>query len=413
MALISCPECGGKISSVADGCVHCGCKIITCPDCGKTYAGEPETCSECGFNFKKSKEIKTGKGFKGILDFWKANAPSDKVISRLIPIILAVIGAAFIAFMIMAVTSVLRLGHNEDPTKLFKIGISVTVAVIFSVIFFVLLIATNVLHSAFIPYRCGAWIRDNGIDVSGFVSQLRELPKSKRTSKNNREIRSAYVAEYPRELSKIIKISSVCGLFYIVCFIITCVFLNEAIDTFIVKKAFSTEEAVTLVGVIDWILLLIPVGIIVLSLATEITFRVLLRRKVSAWLGVPEPKIDTPIASDANTKTNATSTENNTEPDAAVTNTVTIQPEISSETITDTKTEAPAETVNGTVPDTKTETPTETANDAITDTKSETPTETVNDAITDTKSETPTETVNDAITDTKSETPTDSSDETK
>ncbi len=332
MALINCPECNGKISSVAESCVHCGCKTTVCPDCGEIHAGEKEACSACGFNLKKASEIKTGKGFKGILDYWKANAPTDKLISRLIPITLAVIGAAFIAFMIMAVTSVLRLGYNEDNTKLFKIGVSVTVAVIFSVVFFVMLITTNVLHSAFIPYKCGAWIRDNGIDVSGFIAQLREMPKSKRTSKNNREIRSAYVAEYPRELSKIIKISSVCGIFYVVCFIITCVFLNEAIDTFVIDKAFPKAEAVTLVGVIDWVLLLIPVGIIVLSLAVDITFRVIFRRKVTLWLGVPEAKTDTPIASADNTR-NETPDEVTAEikNETPVANTVEPQPQVTEE----------------------------------------------------------------------------------
>lgn len=376
MALISCPECGGKISSIANACVHCGCKITSCPECGKPYAGETEICSDCGFNFKKANEIKTGKGFKGILDYWKANSPSDKFFSRLIPIILAVIGAAFIAFLIMSVTSVLRLGYNEDTTKLFKIGVSVTVSVIFSVIFFVLLIATNVLHSAFIPYRCGAWIRDNGIDVSGFVSQLRELPKSKRTSKNNREIRSAYVAEYPRELSKIIKISSVCGLFYIVCFIITCVFLNESIDTFIVKKAFSAE-AVTLVGVIDWLLFLIPIGIIVLSLATEITFRILLRRKISAWLGVPEPKNDTPIA---------TTTENKTE-NTAPSVTETISDDATANTVTD-ETETSVEAATESVVETSTEITTETSTESTTETSTETITTAISEPVSETEEST-------------------------
>ena len=289
MALINCPECSGSISSVAERCVHCGCKITVCPDCGEPHAGEKEFCSNCGFNFKKAGEVKNGKSFKGLLDYWKSSNPVDKVISRIIPIVFAVIGAAFIAFLIMAVTNVLRLGYNEDSSKIFKIGVSVTVAILFSVVFFVMLIATNLLHSAFITVRCGAWIRDNEIDVKRFTDHLRELPRSKRTFKNNREIRSAYTAEYPREFSKTVIISSVCGLFYIVCFIIACVFLNEGIDHFIVQKAFPKEgeEVKTLLDSIDWILLLIPLGIMSLSLATDIVFRVLLRKKVKAWLGYP------------------------------------------------------------------------------------------------------------------------------
>ena len=286
MALVKCPECGGSISSVAESCVHCGCKITVCPDCTASHAGEKEVCTACGFNFKKANDVKNGSSYKGILDYWKANCPIDKGISMLIPIILAVMGVGFIAFVIMAVTNVLRLGYNGDNTKIFKIGVSVTVAVIFSVVFFISLIATNVLHSAYIPFRCGAWIRDNEIDVSRFTSQLSALPRSKRTFKNNREIRSAYVAEYPREFSKTVIISAVCGVFYIVCFIIACVFLSEGVDAYIVEKAF-TQNPVTLAGKIDWLLLLIPIGIMLVSLAVDIIFRVAFRRNVLKWIGYP------------------------------------------------------------------------------------------------------------------------------
>lgn len=286
MALVKCPECGGNISSVAESCVHCGCKITVCPDCTAPHAGEKEVCTACGFNFKKANEVKNGSSYKGILDYWKANCPIDKGISMLIPIILAVMGVGFIAFVIMAVTNVLRLGYNGDYTKIFKIGVSVTVAVIFSVVFFISLIATNVLHSAYIPFRCGAWIRDNEIDVKRFTEQLSALPRSKRTFKNNREIRSAYVAEYPREFSKTVIISSVCGVFYIVCFIIACVFLGEGVDAYIVEKAFVQNPA-TLAGKIDWLLLLIPVGIMLVSLAVDIIFRVAFRRNVLKWIGYP------------------------------------------------------------------------------------------------------------------------------
>ena len=286
MAIVKCPECNAGISSVAEKCVHCGCSITVCSDCGALNVGEKDSCTACGFNFNRAAEIKNGSGFRSLLDYWRASSPFDKWATRLIPIILAVMGVGFIAFLIMAVTNTLRLGYNTDNTKIFQIGVSVTVAVIFSVIFFISLIATSVIHTAFIPFRCGAWIRDNDIDVKRFTEQLSALPRSKRTFKNNREIRSAYVAEYPREFSKTVIVSAVCGIFYIVCFIIACVFLNEGIEAYIVEKAF-TANPVTLVGKIDWLLLLIPIGIILVSLITDIIFRVIFRRNVLNWIGYP------------------------------------------------------------------------------------------------------------------------------
>ena len=49
MSLISCPECGQSVSSLAEKCVHCGCKINTCSECGTVWAGDKTTCPECGY----------------------------------------------------------------------------------------------------------------------------------------------------------------------------------------------------------------------------------------------------------------------------------------------------------------------------------------------------------------------------
>lgn len=293
MALVKCPDCNERVSSTAEKCVHCGCSLSVCPDCGKVSPGGTDFCSSCGFNFKKAEKKKHVGAFKEFLDYWKANRPGDSLFSRIIPIIFAVMGIAFITFAVMAVTNVLRLGYNDDCEKIFKIGISVTVSVIFSVIFFILLIASSILHFAFVPYKCGAFIRDNEIDITDSAARLKELPKSKRTAKNNREIRAFYVSEFPRELSDAVKIRSICGVFYIVSLIIACVFLNEGINEFTVLKAFSDAEA-TLIGTVDWILLLIPGGIIVITLAVDIIAAVMFRRNISHWLGYPETKPEIP-----------------------------------------------------------------------------------------------------------------------
>lgn len=57
MALTSCPECGGKISTSVDQCVHCGCKITVCPVCGKVYINYPNFCGECGHNFDSNQIV--------------------------------------------------------------------------------------------------------------------------------------------------------------------------------------------------------------------------------------------------------------------------------------------------------------------------------------------------------------------
>lgn len=63
MALIECPECGGKVSDKAPTCIHCGyplkevneeAKAVQyCPYCGKPNSFESSFCGYCGKSFSK------------------------------------------------------------------------------------------------------------------------------------------------------------------------------------------------------------------------------------------------------------------------------------------------------------------------------------------------------------------------
>ena len=54
MAITQCSECGGKVSTRAAACPHCGCPVepptpkITCPDCGEDFAASLTACPACG-----------------------------------------------------------------------------------------------------------------------------------------------------------------------------------------------------------------------------------------------------------------------------------------------------------------------------------------------------------------------------
>lgn len=52
MSIIKCPECRGKVSTMAGTCPHCGTNISghlrTCPECGSYCLGSQEKCPECG-----------------------------------------------------------------------------------------------------------------------------------------------------------------------------------------------------------------------------------------------------------------------------------------------------------------------------------------------------------------------------
>lgn len=88
MAIITCPECGQKISSTAQQCVHCGCKITVCSECGKVLLGEPDVCSECGFPFKKvEQKIQTPEKKQDFNDVAEAvkKWKEESVIAKILP----------------------------------------------------------------------------------------------------------------------------------------------------------------------------------------------------------------------------------------------------------------------------------------------------------------------------------------
>ena len=51
MAISSCPECGGKVSTTAKKCVHCGVELKSCPECEAVLLSNIEICPECGYDF--------------------------------------------------------------------------------------------------------------------------------------------------------------------------------------------------------------------------------------------------------------------------------------------------------------------------------------------------------------------------
>ena len=107
MAILSCPECGGKISDKARQCVHCGCELLICRECGSVWAGESKVCSNCGYELEKFKSIKQNNDKKvddaaKAFEDWRAKeknakiilfAPFIKVIAIIVALVILIIGA--------------------------------------------------------------------------------------------------------------------------------------------------------------------------------------------------------------------------------------------------------------------------------------------------------------------------------
>ena len=73
MALITCVECGNKVSDKAECCPECGCPVelkITCFECGASISDKNKICPKCGVPLK---EISKNKAYKKEpINFFKA-----------------------------------------------------------------------------------------------------------------------------------------------------------------------------------------------------------------------------------------------------------------------------------------------------------------------------------------------------
>ena len=60
MGLITCVECGNKVSDKAKCCPECGCPVelkITCFECGASISDKDEICPKCGVPLKEISNI--------------------------------------------------------------------------------------------------------------------------------------------------------------------------------------------------------------------------------------------------------------------------------------------------------------------------------------------------------------------
>lgn len=66
MSMLSCPECGKRISSMAWTCPHCGTDIkghlVECPNCGSYMLDSQDECKQCGAKNEEHRESKASDG---------------------------------------------------------------------------------------------------------------------------------------------------------------------------------------------------------------------------------------------------------------------------------------------------------------------------------------------------------------
>ncbi len=169
MAIISCPECQGKISDTVNQCIHCGAKIKICAECKSVYTDPVKTCSNCGYvfddtDFTVSAEAKTeAKNSKDLVSKWNNNVPFINVVFKLWNFL--EIGSSL--FLLLAI---LKLTGWSDPFEADSVLSGIKTYLAFAIVFFIVGSAEKLYSPSLKGVMMSNWCRSNGLNLKTAIS---------------------------------------------------------------------------------------------------------------------------------------------------------------------------------------------------------------------------------------------------
>lgn len=210
MAIINCPECGEKISSNAENCIHCGCKITYCEECGKVFVGEPDVCDACGFVFKKkneeTKNVKSDKNIDQLFIEFKTESLINNIFCHaIIPYLVALV--ALIVWGI-GIYKIFSYGGNIDSlnssndifadlnkkTELLanfnNAANEIKTLFIIGIIIYTLFIPFNELRELYICEKFARWCKFNKVDLTEQIKKELSIDITGFTTEKKFEIAS-------------------------------------------------------------------------------------------------------------------------------------------------------------------------------------------------------------------------------
>ena len=203
MAIIVCPECGGKVSDKATACVHCGCTFFVCPECGKVYLKNFEVCFECGYQMKKEATEKTSKNeqetdIKAITNRWSAQSIVHTISQKRFRYLLNV-GVVLLGVLLMGSISTWKSG--DMLTNYQSTLSSMKTYIVLMVVFCVLSSMHYNLISLFADLDLQRWSRAQQINLKEVLREAYTADFSKRSVEENVEIsgildRASWAAVY-------------------------------------------------------------------------------------------------------------------------------------------------------------------------------------------------------------------------
>lgn len=190
MAIIDCPECGGKISTSTKQCVHCGCNILICPECNDAYNENIDTCKTCGYQFIKKNDSTTDNKKDNCIDSfdkWKSSSvfneiiTSNWIINLIITLSFVLLFIAFLKFQnwVQAVSSDNWKEALNAAALTSNVKGNITLLVVFSLILGSVAVVFGCFSGCFLRRSLIEWFSNKNIDL---VSSIREYLLSSKFS---------------------------------------------------------------------------------------------------------------------------------------------------------------------------------------------------------------------------------------
>ena len=169
MALITCPECGGKMSSTVDSCIHCGAKIKVCPECNELIVGDEVSCKKCGWKPEKKTEEQKDNSFVSLAENGVNKIVATNRIFSVFGIFLLLIGGFLMLYPIITIiTFDVERNNLLDLISLSESIESFVIPGMICLIINGILKATGKLVSV---QKCNNWLLQERVNVISALSK--------------------------------------------------------------------------------------------------------------------------------------------------------------------------------------------------------------------------------------------------
>ncbi len=263
MALITCPECGGKISSSAKQCIHCGCEIKLCPECNNVYMANAEECKQCGFKFEKqikNELIEKQEDCIQVYNKFKSMNSISNILFNYLGGLLNILGTILVS---IAGVKLFRWSNGDALSGIFKykeVKSNINTLIIISMLLTLLGRLMNYFDTFFLSYVFNPWCnlnkRDLAFSIKNYLVNNNFTSKTKEGLKKDTEILNKCIdcemmkdIVFKEKCKKRIIVSSIISVISLIFWI---VFLTGAVNDIMQRILVNAADGLTLKS-IGWI----------------------------------------------------------------------------------------------------------------------------------------------------------------